>query len=117
MAFIADDELVGRMPQPTRLTPDEADGFIKAAIARIASNHTPEKAPDNAITREMVEELSYAKAIRRHYIKGEAEIDTEPFDKEIARVEKRFDAYDQIHQSENEATTVVPAGYVMELPY
>ncbi len=123
MAFITAEELVGTaetsglLPANTAVTLAEANTFINSAKMRLAESHAPDSLPENAITKELVEELAYAKALKRHYIKGEAEIDTEPLDKDIERVEKRFDVYDAHHTTPAEQASESPVAYVSKVPW
>ncbi len=117
--FISGSDLINLLPQNTAVTTSEANRYIDAAIARIAESHAPDAAPINSVTGELVEELAYAKALKRHYVKGEAEIDTEPLDKDIERVEKRLDAYDARHVSVAEQSIESPsvAAYIETAPF
>ncbi len=117
MAFITGTDLVALLPANTALTSAEAQRFIDAAVMRLAESHDPAALPENAVTRELVEEMAYAKALKRHYIKGEAEIDTEPLDDEIERVEKRFDAYDARYTTPGEQALEAPIAYIGEAPF
>lgn len=111
--FITGAELVARLPASTAVTTAEAQEAIDAAKARLDESHDG-SVPDNAITRELVRDLAYAKSLKLHYIKGEAEIDTEPLDNDIERVEKRFADYDARHQTTAETAIEAPLAIVEE---
>lgn len=118
MAFVAGDELLELLPSNTAVTEEVAQEFIDAAIARLDEIHFPDGAPENAITRDLVMQLSFARALKRHYLKGEGQLEVPAAEEDIVRAEAAFAAYASTHISESILGSDVGAiAYVEESPF
>lgn len=115
--FIVPEELIDLLPDGTSVTPLEAERFIAAAKARLGESHAPAQIPENGVTEDLVEQMAYARAIERHYLKGEGAIEVPAAKDAIQRAEAAFLAYDARFSTEDERDIEAPRAYITEVSW
>lgn len=117
MAFILGIELLDTLPRGTSVSESEAQGFIDASVARLSESHAPSSVPENALTRDLIEQMAYARAMERHYLKGEGAIEVPAAKDAIQRAEAAFLAYDVRHTSVEEQAAESPKAYITKVSW
>ena len=84
--------MVAMLPGETSVTPAEAQRFVDSAVSRLKEGNGS-VSPEDGRATDLVEEFAFAKALKRHYLKGEGDIEVPAADSEIERVEKAIADY------------------------
>lgn len=97
--FPAADEVLDELPNNTAVTEEFVERQLDAAYHALVRCHHPSTVPNNATTQGLVWDLTYARAFKHHFIKGEGNIETPAADTQIERAELALEQYCIAHQS------------------